>query len=178
MVYMEEDIREAQVLETARAMMTAARTAPKARGVDDIGLAVITGEEILSLAAQMRLIGVRQEKPSFIRDAGNLENSQAVVLIGARHKVRSLNCGLCGFPTCAEKVSREPNTPCTIIIADLGIALGSAVSVAADRRVDNRIMYTAGVAASELELLPGFRTIISIPLSVSGKSIFFDRQPK
>ena len=37
-------------------------------------------------------------------------------------------------------------------------------------------MYTIGVAAKRLNLLPG-QIIIGIPLSVKGKNIYFDRAP-
>ena len=57
---------------------------------------------------------------------------------------------------------------------DLGIALGSAVKTAADLNIDNRMMYTIGSAAKALGLLDA-DVIIGIPLSVSGKNIFFDR---
>ena len=59
---------------------------------------------------------------------------------------------------------------------DLGIAIGSAVSVATDARVDNRVMFSIGRAAMEMKLL-GDRVcqMVGIPLSVSGKSPFFDR---
>jgi uncharacterized ferredoxin-like protein len=61
---------------------------------------------------------------------------------------------------------------------DLGIALGSAVSVAADLRIDNRMMFTVGKAASALELLGEHKMIIAIPLAVEGKSPFFDRNDR
>ena len=59
---------------------------------------------------------------------------------------------------------------------DLGIAIGSAVSMAADARVDNRVMFSVGRAAMEMKLL-GDRVsqMVGIPLCVSGKSPFFDR---
>ena len=65
---------------------------------------------------------------------------------------------------------------CSFNAGDLGIAVGSAVSRAADLRIDNRIMYSAGKAALELGFL-GSEVAIAygIPLSVSGKSPFFDR---
>jgi uncharacterized ferredoxin-like protein len=44
-----------------------------------------------------------------------------------------------------------------------------------DNRVDNRIMFTIGKAATSLGLLGDYRLIMGIPLSVSGKSPFFDR---
>ena len=58
---------------------------------------------------------------------------------------------------------------------DLGIALGSAVKLAAELCIDNRMMYTIGVAAKELRLLDS-DIIIGIPLSVTGKSPYFDRK--
>lgn len=64
---------------------------------------------------------------------------------------------------------------CAFDDVDLGIAIGSAVSVAADNRIDNRIMYSAGRAAMELEILgKKVINIQGIPLSVSGKNPFFD----
>ena len=62
-------------------------------------------------------------------------------------------------------------------IGDLGIAIGSAVSVAAAHHVDNRVMFSAGKAALNLKLFDDSQVCIAygIPLSVSGKSPFFDR---
>ena len=59
---------------------------------------------------------------------------------------------------------------------DLGIAVGSAVSIAADRRIDNRVFFTAGKAASRLGLLGEAKLIMGIPLAVAGKSPFYDRE--
>jgi uncharacterized ferredoxin-like protein len=65
---------------------------------------------------------------------------------------------------------------CSFNAGDLGIALGSAVSRLADWRIDNRIMYTVGMAAKELEILgPQVELIYGIPLSITGKSPYFDR---
>jgi len=65
---------------------------------------------------------------------------------------------------------------CFFAAHDLGLAVGSAVSVAADMRVDNRVMYSAGVAAKLLGLFEGDVTaVVGVPLSVSEKSPFFDR---
>jgi uncharacterized ferredoxin-like protein len=56
----------------------------------------------------------------------------------------------------------------------LGIAVGSAVKVASDLNIDNRVMYSIGSAAMKMELLKADE-IQGIPLSVTGKNIFFDR---
>jgi uncharacterized ferredoxin-like protein len=65
---------------------------------------------------------------------------------------------------------------CAIRMADLGIALGSAVKTAQFHNVDNRIMYSGGVAAIDLGLMGKDCTVAyAFPLSATGKNIFFDR---
>jgi uncharacterized ferredoxin-like protein len=56
----------------------------------------------------------------------------------------------------------------------MGIALGSAVKTAGMLNVDNRIMYRVGVAVREMGLVD-WEFVMGIPLSVTGKSIYFDR---
>ena len=111
----------------------------------------------------------------FLRDAGNIEQSDAVILIGTRRQVQGLNCAYCGYKTCAENPQENP---CAINSIDVGIAIGSACSKAADMRIDTRVMFSAGAAAQEMELLPGCRQVIALALSVSSKSPFFDRKPQ
>lgn len=178
MLLHEQAVREEHVMSVARAMMSAARTAPKGCGIDNLEIGAVGMPHLADLAVAMRRIGDRDGRAFFLRDADNIESSQAVVLIGCRSGVRGLNCGMCGYPTCREKRELAPSTPCSFDVTDLGIAVGAAVSVAADFRVDNRIMYSAGVAARELDYLPNCSIIYAIPLSVSGKSIYFDRQSK
>jgi uncharacterized ferredoxin-like protein len=46
-----------------------------------------------------------------------------------------------------------------------------------EARVDNRVMFSIGMAARELGLLgPEVRIIYGIPLSVQSKNPFFDRK--
>ena len=81
---------------------------------------------------------------------------------------------MCGFKNCAAK---PENVPCVFNVNDLGIAIGSAVSVAADHRVDNRVMYTVGQAALELGLLgKDVKIALAIPLTAMSKNPFFDRK--
>ena len=61
---------------------------------------------------------------------------------------------------------------------DVGIAVGSACSVAANSRADTRVMFSAGMAAQRLDLLEGCRQVIAIPVSISSKNPFFDRKPQ
>lgn len=60
-------------------------------------------------------------------------------------------------------------------LIDLGIAIGSAVKVASELNIDNRIMYSVGLSAMEMGLLKA-DDIQGIPLSIKGKNIFFDRK--
>jgi uncharacterized ferredoxin-like protein len=61
-------------------------------------------------------------------------------------------------------------------MADIGIAIGSAVKTAQVHNADNRIMYSGGVAARNLGIVPEDCTVAyAIPLSATGKNIFFDR---
>jgi uncharacterized ferredoxin-like protein len=171
-----EDIQRTYLVETARAMAVAARTAPKGRGVDNLVVRIVTGDDVAPIVATMRAIGQRSGQAFFERDAANVERSGILVLFGTRIEPLGLKvCGMCGFADCDEK-RRHPAVPCAFNTGDLGIAMGSAVAVAADRRVDNRIMYTVGQAVKELGWLGDEVPVIyGVPLSASAKSPFFDR---
>ena len=73
---------------------------------------------------------------------------------------------------------KKAGANCAFNITDLGIAVGSAVSVAADHRIDNRVMYSAGRGAVRMGIFPeDVRVCCGIPLYTGSKSIFFDRGP-
>lgn len=165
------------VIVTAKAMCAAARTAPKAKGMDFVRTAVLTGSDKDALADEMDRLADKLGMGFFHRDAANVRNSMAVVIIGHENVVRGLNesCGFCGFENC--KACMDAGGNCAYTGVDLGIAVGSAVSVAAENRVDNRIMFSAGRAAMEMKILgEDVWQAFGIPLSVSGKSPYFDRK--
>jgi uncharacterized ferredoxin-like protein len=164
------------LLEVARRICIAARTAPKARGTDELVTMVLTGSEKDEIAQEMQRIGEETGVAFFIRDANCLRAAGALVLLGTRIKTLGIpNCGFCGFKDCAE--NEKNNGICAFNTGDLGIAIGSAVSVAADSRVDNRVFFSAGRAALNLKTLgPEVGIAYGIPLSVGGKNIFFDRK--
>ncbi|MFA4824218.1 MAG: DUF2148 domain-containing protein [Methanoregula sp.] len=181
-------LEKTAVTVVAGLMALAARTAPKGKGVDTISIRVLTGKEVSTLATRLSELGEERDIGFFKRDAKNISASDACVLVGARGDVIvGINCGACGFATCAEmameckKRKNKKTTPysgpnCAIRMADLGIALGSAVKTAQIHNVDNRIMYSGGVAAIDLGLLGKDCTVAyAIPLSATGKNIFFDR---
>ena len=151
MIIQSNPVESQALLHVAQLMLVAARTAPKARGEDDISTAIVTDEDKARLADMMDALGRT-------RDAQNVRDANIVVLIG-------VNCG----------PAIEAFWPFKAKLVDLGIAIGSAVKVASDLNVDNRIMYSIGVAAKQMGLLDA-EEIQGIPLSVTGKNIFFDRK--
>lgn len=174
----EEKNRKTALLDVAQKMMIAARTAPKAKGIDNLSIFLAEGREIERIADKMIEISERPNtSAAFSRDAGNILQSEVLVLIGTKiHSVGLAYCGLCGFTDCNEK-NQHVDHPCAFNTSDLGIAVGSAVSVAMDSRVDNRVMYTIGMAVKELELMgKDVKIVYGIPLSCSSKNIFFDRK--
>ena len=175
MIQSERESRHEHVLNIGRQMMTAARTAPKAKGVDIIEVAMVTDEDINRLSEEMRAICEENGFKFFLRDADNIQSAECVILIGTRELAQGLNCGHCGFATCAE---RPEGVPCALNSVDVGIAIGSACSIAADHRVDTRVMFSAGLAAQRLNMLEGCRQVFAVPVSASSKNPFFDRKPK
>jgi uncharacterized ferredoxin-like protein len=171
----EESFRPKVVAEVAEQMCVAARTAPKAKGLDLLEIAVVCGEAIAKLADKMRELGGTLKRPGFLRDAENIRSAQAIVLIGTKKKTVGLDCAFCGRPTCAD--AEKAGVVCSYNPGDLGIAIGSAVSVAADNRLDSRVMYSIGKTAVAMKLL-GAEVIIAfgIPLSATAKNPFFDRK--
>ncbi|MEN6397220.1 MAG: DUF2148 domain-containing protein [Methanoregula sp.] len=171
-------------------MALAARTAPKAKGQDTILVRVLTTTELKKLTGAMTAYGETHEHAGFfLRDAKNIAASDSCVLIGVTGKQAvGINCGACGYASCAAftkaadgATAKKHDTPfagpnCAVRMADLGIALGSAVKTAQIHIVDNRILYSAGSVAIGLGLLGKDCTAaFAIPLSASGKNIFFDR---
>jgi uncharacterized ferredoxin-like protein len=165
----------------AKLMELSAKTAPKSKGVNFVQTRVLTGEVLQQLAEEMVRFGERSGKKDFDRDANGVRRSEAVVLIGLKDsKAVGLDCGACGFPDCKSfeahtKLEKEFLGPaCAFRLLDMGIALGSAVKTASMLNVDNRIMYRVGTIAREMKLVD-WDFVMGIPLSATGKNLFFDR---
>lgn len=178
-IIQENEINKLAVLDIAKKMLVAARTAPKGKGQDSIEAVIVTGEDLNPIADKMKSIAEETGASFFERDANNILQSSALILIGTRIKSLGLpKCGLCGMGNCAEK-NKHPEIPCAFNTGDLGIAIGSAVSIAMDNRIDNRIMYTVGIAVKELNIFSDeVKIIYGIPLSATSKNPFFDRVKK
>ena len=175
MIVNERESRHEHVLQVGRQMMTAARTAPKGKGIDIIEVGMVTDQDIVRLSEEMVRYSNESGMKFLLRDAENLQQAEAVITIGTAQKVQGLNCAHCGYATCAEKPDA---VPCAINTIDVGIAVGSACATAAGCRVDSRVMFSAGMAAQRLGYLGDCTCVMAIPISASSKNPFFDRKPK
>jgi uncharacterized ferredoxin-like protein len=164
------------IQKVAELIVIAAKTAPKARGIDLIEVKIVTDKDIQRLSDRMKEIGDAEDNHTFKRDSQNIKQAMAIVILGTKfQRLQTKLCGYCGYKNCDDNEAH--NGICAYNPGDLGIALGSAVSIAANHRVDNRIMYSVGYAAMQLGIMsPEIKIAYGIPLSVSGKNPFFDRK--
>ncbi len=168
-------------------MAASARTAPKAGGKDFLEIVVITKDEDLrKIAEAMKEYAPKSTNEAYwLRDASNIENSQALLLIGLSKPVTAgYDCSGCGYPTCAdfsknrqlkEKEMGYSGPHCVMRMIDIGIALSSAAKTASLLNVDNRVQQRVGAAAKAIGLINA-EVVLGIPISITGKSIYFDRQ--
>ncbi|RPJ70130.1 MAG: hypothetical protein EHM15_12105 [Desulfobacteraceae bacterium] len=165
----------------AKLMALSAVTAPKSKGVSFVQTRVLSGEVLSELAQEMVRFGEVSGKKDFDRDAKGVARSEAVVLVGIKDALPvGIDCGACGFADCksfqnqAKQDGEFRGPACAFRLLDMGIALGSAVKTASLLNVDNRIMYRIGVVARRMGLVD-WEFVMGIPLSATGKNIFFDR---
>lgn len=147
-----------------------------------MGAKVVSGDDLALLADAMDRYGKEKGAANFDRDAENVRRSDALLLLSLdKPKALGLNCGACGHSRCADLKPEEGpefvGPLCAWRVLDLGIALGSAAKTAGILNADNRIMYRAGVAARKIGMIDG-ELVVGIPVSATGKSIYFDRPNK
>lgn len=173
MIIFEENIRNENIKSIAKKLMTAARTAPKTRGIDNLVVAMATDDTIIKISDKMKQLAVDRGMNFLNCDALNILQCGAIILFGTKINPLRLNCGACGFPSCNTK----PQTvPCFFNANDMGIAIGSAASLAADFRVDSRVMFSVGQAVMALNLMPECSMVLALPIAAKEKNVFFDRK--
>ena len=183
MIVDERDFKNDAIRFAAFLMAESARTAPKAKGEDSIEIVLVQGDDIKRISEEMMKLAEEYGDKNFERDAKSIEKAQAILLIGVKgDRSVGVNCGACGFKDCKEFQNAKrvegrdfigPN--CVFKILDLGIALGSAVKLAAIVGVDTRIMYRVGTAARKLNMISA-DVVMGIPIAALAKNPFFDRQ--
>ncbi|MFP5238349.1 MAG: ferredoxin domain-containing protein [Acidobacteriota bacterium] len=173
-------------IQVANLMAASARTAPKAGGKDFLEIAVISREEDLQRIAQaMRDYAPKSSNQAYwLRDAENIANCQALVLVGlAGSPTAGYDCGACGHATCKDFAQGRAitDTPmgysgphCVMRMMDIGCALASAAKTASLLNLDNRVQQRVGAAARALGFIEA-SVAMGIPVGFHGKSIYFDR---
>jgi uncharacterized ferredoxin-like protein len=178
-------------------MALAARTAPKSFAMDCLEIQILSHDERQRIASKMRAMGENKSSAAktenkakalsldWNSDAETLERADGILLLGIRGTMTpGVNCGGCGFQTCADmsRASRPegdfPGPFCMYRVLDLGIAVSSAVAVAAHHFLDNRMFQKIGAAAIKLGIMGQCAPILGIGVSCSAKNIFFDRKDK
>lgn len=152
------------LIQIAKLMALSAVTAPKGRGVDNVNVAIVDKRDELELLAKTMEDMAQEYGDFFARDASNVRKSEVVVLIG---------CRIADFRLKQPK-EMEIDLNLAVSLINLGIAIGSAVKTASLHNVDNRVMFTIGVAAKRLKLMDA-DVVLGIPLSATSKNIYFDR---
>ena len=170
------ELEQQAAMQVASLMAAAARTAPKTRGIDNIKVVAIDDPTArATLVNKMRELAKVENRPWFARDAEGVATAPAIVAIGVVSNSAGLNCGSCGHVTC--EALEQADGVCAFNSIDLGIAASSAAAVAADCRVDTRLMFSVGRACLALNWLGDqVHQALGIPLSITGKSPFFDRR--
>lgn len=171
----------------ASLMAASARTAPKAGGKDFLEIVVITEEaDLKRIAETMKAYAPKSTNEAYwLRDADNIEHSEAVLLVGLKKfQAAGYDCGACGFPTCTEfQKNRKPTDKemgytgphCVMRMMDIGVALASAAKTAGLLNIDNRVQQRVGAAARALGLIHA-EVVMGVPVSITGKSIYYDRK--
>lgn len=151
-------------------MAISARTAPKGKGEDFLDLKVLSSKKREELGKKMIKHGKKVDDPMWVRDGNCIREADGMLLIGTRDPLKEKRKGK-GSGVDGDLFAESERIKRYI---DLGIALGSAAKTASILNLDNRIMYRAGEMARRMGLLKALM-VIGIPVSVSGKNIFFDR---
>ncbi len=171
----------------AKLMAASALTAPKAAGKDFLEITVITDEgDLKRIAEKMKEYASDSTNEAYwLRDASNIENSDALLLVGLRESLAAgYDCGGCGYLSCSEfsknrkireKKMGYSGPHCIMRMMDIGVALSSAAKTASLLNIDNRVQQRVGAAARALELTKA-DAVMGIPISISGKSIYYDRK--
>ena len=88
-----KDAYAKHIANTASAMMAAARTAPKANGMDNLECFALSGEEKRALTEKMREVAAITREDFIARDADNIDGVPMVVLFGTKNAQMQGMCG-------------------------------------------------------------------------------------
>lgn len=185
------------VRHVAKLCAVAAMTAPKSGGqlflkggTPFIETVIVEEKPALKrLADWLRAQGDKHKEAIWHRDADTAEKLDLVLFVGlCGWYPPQYDCGACGYATCAEFLQAKPThatdaSPewqfsgpiCQLRAIDLGIAVGSAAKTASLNNVDTRCQTRLAAAARHLGVIQA-DLAVALSMSVSHKSIFFDKK--
>jgi uncharacterized ferredoxin-like protein len=121
---------------------------------------------LLRLADWMKEYGREHRQPIWLQEAALIERLDAVLLVGLKHgSPPMLDCGACGFATCAEFVEAtrqrlaaheeafDGGPQCTLRSITLGIVIASTIEVAHLHGLDTHCNTRIAIAARKLGLI-------------------------
>ena len=88
----ERDGRVGRVIQAGRQMLTAARTAPKGRGVDIIECALLDKDDIARVSETMKVLYAETGREVYNRDSDNIMKADAMFVVATRDMPLGLNC--------------------------------------------------------------------------------------
>jgi len=185
------------VVHVAKMCAVSAMTAPKSGGQlflkgskPFIETTIVQDKETLHrLAEWLRARGTKLKNPIFFRDADTTEKVDLILFIGLEKWYPPMyDCGACGYGTCNEFLRAAPahhtedsedweflGPIFQLRCIDLGIAVGSAAKLASMNNVDTRCQTRVAAAARHLGVIHS-DLAVALSMSVSHKSIFFDKK--
>ncbi len=160
----DKKVYSANIKNAALTMLSRAKTAPKAKGVDNLVYYLLEKDDVKKVAKKLEALAIEKDIPFFLRDSKNIKDLDYIVVIGLKKDTEK------SF----KKLTLDSDSNFDSV--NLGIALGSAVSAANVYGVDTRIMWTIGFAIKNMNIIKQeLQDAYGIPISISEKNIFFDR---
>ena len=169
-------------------MAVSARTAPKAGGKDFLEIVVITANDDLQrIAEAMKGYAPQEHQRILLAEGCGQHRAFRRAAAGWTQGVQRRRLRLRRLrPSRLQRFHGEParscdkamgyiGPHCALRMMDIGVALASAAKTAGILNVDNRVQQRVGAAARALGTHPR-RGCHGNPVSISGKSIYFDRK--
>lgn len=179
------------LIDVAKHCVQAIYHAPQITGRLEVKTAIVTGEELQPAIDLLKVLGEDEmvlwmdaETYQMAMDEGN---PPVVLFIGAdlTKSQHVLNCGACGFGTCAEfnKYSAENygvgsgafGPSCMMNVLDFGIACDWACAAAHQYNVENRIHVSVGITGLLLGYLENVSYVLGLSLGPLKEFWYYNR---
>jgi uncharacterized ferredoxin-like protein len=191
-VYDGDRLAREHLIDVAKLCIQATLKAPQITGRLKISTKIVTDDDLMPVVdviGELAKIAhyAHWDHQTFLQTLDD-KDLPLLLLIGADLTVSDLklNCGACGFKTCADfnryakkmkdsqPIVRGPS--CNWKMLDFSIACDWACAAAWQYNVENRILGSAGLAAQFLGLMPGCSTVMGLPLGPPRELVWYSRE--